>query len=221
MKKRNYFIIAIIALIGVAFIFNACKKDPDATKPVITLKGDAETFIVFKATWTDPGYSATDDIDGDITSNVTISGTVNNISAGVYTLTYNVKDAAGNSADPKTRKVTVDAAAFLAGSYTVTDVSNGYTSTYPDNVTASTTQKNKISFAKFGNYSNALVSALLSGTSVEVPQITVKCGTPPNDVDHTFQGTGTFNTSSKINITYSDNSVYGNFTGCTGTYTKL
>jgi len=218
MKKRNLFIIAIVALIGVAFIFNACKKDTDTTAPVITLKGSNPMTLVFNVTWAEPGFTATDDVDGDVTSKVTVSGTVNNISAGLYTLTYSVKDAAGNTGTA-TRKVTVDAGAFLAGTYSVVDVSNGVTTDYSDNITASTTTLNKINVAKFGDYSSGAVYMTLSGTNVDLPSQVVHCGTPPNDVDHTFQGTGTFTTSHKITITFSDNSEFGDFTGCTETYT--
>jgi hypothetical protein len=226
MKKRNVLIIALVALIGIAFIFNACKPKDDTVKPVITLKKDAnnnvDMVIVFKATFTDPGYTATDDVDGDISSSVTVTGgPVNNLSAGVFSLVHNVKDAAGNAADAVTRKVTVDAAAFLAGSYNVVDVANNATTNYTDNVVASTDTKNKIYFQKFGNYSGAVVYATASGTNLTIPEQTVTCGLPPNNIAHKFSGTGTFSNSSGINVTYSDQSTLGTFTGCTGTYTKL
>jgi hypothetical protein len=178
--------------------------------------------IVFKATFTDPGYTATDDVDGDISSSVTVTGgPVNNLSAGVFNLVHNVKDKAGNAADAVTRKVTVDAAAFLAGSYNVVDVANNATTNYTDNVVASTDTKNKIYFQKFGNYTGAVVYANLSGTNLTIPEQTVTCGSVPNNIPHKFSGTGTFTNSSGINVTYSDQSTLGTFTGCTGTYTKL
>jgi len=220
MKKRNFIIIAIVALIGVAFVFNACKSD-DTAAPTITLKGTSSMSIVFNDSFTEPGYTATDEKDGDLTSKVTVSGTVNNVLAGDYTLTYKVSDAAGNAATPATRKVTVDAGAFLAGSYSVVDVANNFTTNYSENVTASTTEKNKIYFQKFANYTSALIYGNIVGTTITIPTQTVTCGTPPNDIPHTFSGTGTFTTSKGINITYTDNSTLGNFTNCTGTYTKL
>ncbi len=220
MKKRNFLIIAIVALIGVTFIFNACKPD-DTAAPTITLKGSADMSIVFKSTWTDPGYTATDEKDGDLTSSVTVTPALNNVFAGLQTLSYNVKDAAGNAATTVTRKVTVDAAEFLAGSYSVVDVTNGATTPYSDNATASSTEKNKLYFAKFGDYSGALVYITLSGTNVTLPSQTVKCGLPPNDINHTFSGSGTFTTSKGINITFKDESTLGTFTGCTETYTHL
>ena len=52
-------------------------------------------------TYEDAGAAATDNVDGSVT--VTTSGGVDTSSPGVYVLTYTAKDAAGNSALPKTR----------------------------------------------------------------------------------------------------------------------
>ena len=57
--------------------------------------------------YTDAGATASDNIDGDITSNIT---TVNNVDTDVvasYTLTYNVLDSSGNAATEVTRTVNV------------------------------------------------------------------------------------------------------------------
>jgi len=79
----------------------------DVTAPVITLTGGNIT-LALGATFTDPGYSASDDVDGNITANVVISGgPVNTGSVGTYTLNYNVSDAAGNAATPVMRTVNV------------------------------------------------------------------------------------------------------------------
>ena len=57
----------------------------------------------------DPGYEAHDARDGNLTANVTVTGTVDVNSTGTYVLTYSVADAAGNT-DSKTRTVTVTGA---------------------------------------------------------------------------------------------------------------
>ncbi len=69
----------------------------DMTPPVITLTGNATITIPMGPTYTDPGYTATDNIDGDITSMVTVSGTVNPLIPGTYTIQYMVTDAADNT----------------------------------------------------------------------------------------------------------------------------
>ena len=51
--------------------------------------------------------TATDDRDGNLTSKIVVSGNVNTGVAGTYTVSYNVRDAAGNFATTLTRTVTV------------------------------------------------------------------------------------------------------------------
>jgi hypothetical protein len=79
----------------------------DNEAPVITLFGGSNFSINNNETYTDPGFSAIDNVDGNITTNVTISGTVDTSIPGTYTLTYDVTDTAGNPAIQKTRTVTV------------------------------------------------------------------------------------------------------------------
>lgn len=79
----------------------------DTTKPVITLTGEAIVNVSLNSTYTDAGATAVDDTDGNITANIIVTGNVNTSVAGVYTLNFNVKDAAGNSATQVTRTVNV------------------------------------------------------------------------------------------------------------------
>jgi len=58
---------------------------------------------------TDPGATATDDIDGDLTAAIVVTGAVDTATEGLYTLTYTATDAAGNSANVS-RVVTVNVA---------------------------------------------------------------------------------------------------------------
>ena len=70
----------------------------DVTVPVITLVGDATVSLELGSTYTDAGATATDNIDGTITSSIVTVNPVNVNAVGTYTVTYNVDDAAGNSA---------------------------------------------------------------------------------------------------------------------------
>lgn len=79
----------------------------DPIPPTLTLKGDSEMTIQAGSDYKDPGYTAADNVDGDLTSKVTVEGSVNTYSAGTYTLTYTVKDNYGNEASD-TRTVTVE-----------------------------------------------------------------------------------------------------------------
>jgi len=80
----------------------------DTTPPDIVLLGNATINLTVGDTFTEPGYTAIDDVDGDITDNVVVGGdTVDTNAAGTYVITYNVSDAVGNAADEATRTVTV------------------------------------------------------------------------------------------------------------------
>lgn len=68
----------------------------DAVAPVITLMGDTEMHFTIGQDFAEPGFSATDDVDGDLTSAVTMEGTVDGHKKGTYTLIYRAKDSSGN-----------------------------------------------------------------------------------------------------------------------------
>jgi len=78
----------------------------DETKPEITLKSGETIMVVLGDEFNEPGYTAIDDYDGDITSNVKVSGEVNTDKEGTYTLKYIVTDSSDNKSVVK-RKVTV------------------------------------------------------------------------------------------------------------------
>ena len=82
----------------------------DTTPPVITLNGSATINLIVGESYTELGATATDDIDGDLTSSIVIGGdTVNTSVVGTYVVTYNVSDASGNAAVEVTRTVNVAA----------------------------------------------------------------------------------------------------------------
>lgn len=70
----------------------------DATKPVITLLGSSPMTVKRYSTFTDPGATANDNLEGNITSRIVASGTVNTKVVGTYKRTYTVTDWAGNTA---------------------------------------------------------------------------------------------------------------------------
>lgn len=68
----------------------------DNKKPVIKLQGNAYININIGETYKEPGYTANDNCDGDITKNVVINGKVDNSKAGTYKISYCVKDKSSN-----------------------------------------------------------------------------------------------------------------------------
>ena len=80
----------------------------DTVAPVITLRGASPVEVPQGATYTDPGATASDDRDGDLSASIALGGdTVDTDTVGDYTLTYDVSDAAGNAAETVTRVVRV------------------------------------------------------------------------------------------------------------------
>ncbi|MBI1320346.1 MAG: DUF5011 domain-containing protein [Candidatus Hydrogenedens sp.] len=79
----------------------------DSDSPTLTLIGSTDITLECKTPFVDPGYTATDPCEGDLTSRVVVSGTVNTSTPGSYTLAYNVADSGGNAAVQLTRRITV------------------------------------------------------------------------------------------------------------------
>ena len=70
----------------------------DKTAPVLSLLGK-DTFVIEQCDATVvPGAVATDLTDGNLTSNIVVTGTVDNSMVGDYPVTYSVSDAQGNLA---------------------------------------------------------------------------------------------------------------------------
>lgn len=93
------------------FVSVTYSAGPDTVAPEINLIGSSVINIQQGNAFSDPGYTATDNIDGDITGNVVVGGdTVNTSTIGSYVITYNVVDGAGNSASEVSRTVNVSAA---------------------------------------------------------------------------------------------------------------
>ncbi len=220
MKKILLSVAALSMLIG-ATVFTSCKKDTNTTAPTITLTGSTVT-VVLGGTFTDPGFKASDNAGNDITSSVVVtwSPTENLNVAGTYTLTYNVTDANGNAATPVTRTVYVTIVAnTLLGHWSIVDVTDttvNYNDVLTDGITNPTTT---LWTAQFGDYPSGAVYFVLTGntgTTINVPQQQVICGT--DLIQRTFTGSGTVKTDGSgftINYTAIDSS--GTVTG-TDTY---
>lgn len=78
----------------------------DPVAPEIKLLGVDKITIGQGVDFVDPGCTAQDNCDGDITDRITVSGDFNKDVPGTYTLTYTAEDSYGNT-DSVTRQVTV------------------------------------------------------------------------------------------------------------------
>lgn len=78
----------------------------DPCPPQIKLEGGENYSILTGTRYTEPGYTATDNVDGDLTELVAVEGEVDWLTPGVYPVTYTVSDAYENVA-AVTRSVSV------------------------------------------------------------------------------------------------------------------
>lgn len=75
-------------------------------KPVITIKGNSTVKLLIHSTYTDQGATALDTLDGDLTSKIITTGSVNPEVPGNYSIVYTVTNNLGKTTI-STRKVTV------------------------------------------------------------------------------------------------------------------
>ncbi len=74
---------------------------PDGSGPVITLNG-ADTIVVdVNTTYTDAGATSIDFVDGNLTSSIQVTGSVNTAVLGTYYITFNSSDLQGNASTKK------------------------------------------------------------------------------------------------------------------------
>jgi peptidoglycan/xylan/chitin deacetylase (PgdA/CDA1 family) len=78
----------------------------DGENPVILLNGPSTVYVAAGSKYSESGYSAKDNMDGDITSKVKVTGKVDTSKSGTYYKEYAVTDEAGNYTKIK-RKIIV------------------------------------------------------------------------------------------------------------------
>ena len=110
MKTIKKFGILLLTVLIVACGSDDSSDDSggnDSTAPIITLNGQAIATVNLNSTYTDAGATATDEVDGDLTSSIVTTGVVNTSVEGNYIITYTVSDTSGNTTTA-TRQVIVE-----------------------------------------------------------------------------------------------------------------
>ncbi|MBQ8768033.1 MAG: polysaccharide deacetylase family protein [Oscillospiraceae bacterium] len=80
----------------------------DITAPELTLLGNATVYLTAGKDFVEPGFTAIDDAEGDISTKVQTTTDFNKYTPGTYSVTYTVTDNYGNSTQT-TRKIVVSA----------------------------------------------------------------------------------------------------------------
>ena len=84
----------------------------DSAPPALTLKGSSNVGLYVGEAYYDPGWTAIDDNDGDLSNRVVVNGAVDTNNYGVYNLKYTVSDSAGNTSEATRRVFVYNYSAF-------------------------------------------------------------------------------------------------------------
>lgn len=84
----------------------------DPIDPVVSLSGGNPLSVVVNSPFVEPGFTAFDNVDGNLIGSVSVSGAVDTSTIGTYTLTYSVIDSSGNRGEAQ-RVVNVLSAAVV------------------------------------------------------------------------------------------------------------
>lgn len=186
---------------------------PINTPPKVILIGSPTFNVTLNTSYTDAGYTAGDEEDGDITSQVIVTGSVNVDSVGLYYISYVVTDSEGLK-DSVVRIINVrNTLNYLSGSHNVvtTDLSNGSTRTWITTVSASISVNNQIKIFKISDcfMADPLLTYDPIKDSLYLPSQTFICITPFDTLQHTFVGKGKIIQGSikRITLTYTDSYI--------------
>jgi hypothetical protein len=188
--------------------------------PTISLFGNYTIDITLNQPFVDPGATAQDPEDGNITNQIVTYGSVNIDSAGNYPISYVVYDSGGLK-DSVTRIVRVfNSLNYVSGQWTcktITPTTND-TTNWITTLQASATVDNRFLIFKIGNnfLANPIVDFNPSNGTLSLASQTFYCQTAVDTSNHTFVGTGTITSQGQqktITIDYTDSyfdAVQGN-----------
>lgn len=202
-----------ILIWSIVLLTLSCKKsdstssETDKTNPVISLIGDSDLSIALGGNTSDPGATANDNIDGDISTSISSdwNTAVDQSKTGSYVVNYTVSDKAGNKGTAK-RNVTVKsmASSYLGVYKSILSTSFGSSSQQDATITLGNSPTQLKIFPFYIGYTlHADLVGLLNNEIVF----------DWNDQSANFKGTGTITNGGK-NIT-----LIGNITTTSGSQT--
>jgi len=86
---------------------NQFSTTTDRIIPTLNLTGSYSMTLAQGDVFVDPGATAIDDVDGDLTANIVSTDNINSNIPGTYSVVYTVNDSSNNAAIPLTRIVNV------------------------------------------------------------------------------------------------------------------
>ncbi len=177
MKLKESLLI-ILAITSICWF--SCKSDVDTDMPYILLEGENPYYINgIGGTFTEPGFKAVDDIDGDLTSLVEVTyPTILSDSARTYEVIYKVGDKSGNVFTTKRSIVVRNTSYIIEGFFSncsqIRDTTND--SLFSVSVIPSYVTNNEFDINNFGNlgYGIAVHASLDTANSkiiINTPQL--------------------------------------------------
>ncbi|MFL0798159.1 MAG: PHB depolymerase family esterase [Cellvibrionaceae bacterium] len=124
------------AYMDVAWEFFSDKTLSGNQKPEIALNGDADVVVIKGNSWVDPGATATDHEDGNLSGSLVTSGSVDTNTIGTYIINYSVTDSGGKSVSVDRTVQVLDGTTNIAPAITLNggemmEIGNGDTWTDP------------------------------------------------------------------------------------------
>jgi hypothetical protein len=102
--------VAVIANGGATVFFNDGTGNlgaGDVAGPTIQMRGEPTMQLAVGEAFVDPGATATDAVDGDVSTRIKVTNAVNTAVIGTYNVVYDATDVSGNPGTPATRTVRV------------------------------------------------------------------------------------------------------------------
>jgi regulator of sigma D len=148
--NKKLFKIAII-FSAIALIFWHC-QEPDTNPPKINLLGDDTVRLVLNSTYNDPGATASDPEEGNLTQHILITSEVDYTTTGTYKIYYTVTDEGGNKAEVSRHMIIYNQAEVYNGIYDAAGiVSTGSSIAYNDLLQADAQQNHYLRSKNFLN----------------------------------------------------------------------
>ena len=88
----------------------------DEEKPSLELQGSTQMYITVGSNYSEPGYKANDNCDGDLTEKVKVEGNVDTNTVGTYELKYTVQDSSHNVIEAKRTIIVQNRVSVSSGS---------------------------------------------------------------------------------------------------------
>ncbi len=177
MKHLSF--LNLILVFGILSIFTISCEDEDNVPPTIRLQanesGDIDkVYVVLNDEWQEPGYTADDNTDKDLTSSVKEDiSDLDMDKEGEYIIVYSVSDAAGNKIKKERTVIVRNAMYQFTGKWEVKKTVDGVDTNgdYEQTLSMNATLNNVVRWSDFSNIEDIETSA--DGTEISIKNIKI------------------------------------------------